>query len=100
MAAPAITRATNATTEIRSLRREGMWRLEAPGQAGGESRVQVNGFQQLFLGDFFVGRVRDVDGTRAEKKWLTPFRQHGNVRSEAGDHGGEIVNLPHADEGQ
>src|SRR5258705_13428135 len=100
MAAPAITRTTNATTEIRSLRGEGIWRLKAPGQAGGESRVQVNGFQQFFLGDFFVGRVRDVDGTRAEKKWLTPFRRHGNVRSEDGDHGGKCFNLPHWEKGQ
>ena len=64
------------------------------------SDVEVDGFEQLFLGDFFVGRVGDVDGTGAEKERLAPVCQHGNVRGEAGDHGGEIVHLAHADEGQ
>ena len=63
--------------EVRSLRRGCIQTAddyEAPDEAGGEVDVEVDCFEQFFLGDFFVGGVGDVDGAGAEQEAARPRR--------------------------
>src|ERR1700733_745525 len=74
--------------------------LNALNQAGSEIDVEIDRFEQLFLGDLFVGRVGDVDGAGTEEERFAPRCQHRDIGCELCDHGGQISYCAHADEGQ
>src|SRR5947209_3074475 len=69
-------------------------------KACGQVVVEVDCFEQLFFGDLFVGGMGYVDGAGAQQEGLAPGGERGDVRSELGDHGGQVADLAHADEGE
>ena len=52
-----------------------------------DTRVQINGVEQLPLLDVLAFGVGDMDGAGTDEQRLAPIRQRGNVGGEGGNHG-------------
>ena len=68
-------------------------------QPSGYFDIEVDCFQKLFLGNALVRSVGHVDGSRTEQQGLAPIGECWDVSRESGDHGWEIIDLPHPHKG-